>query len=95
MTIVRPEPTPIPIPENFPFEWQNEVDSKIAWVRDLVHFPDQMTPLGLWLNQHHHSPGATAGVAAYGSPLVFNTRRVNTYYYRGMTLGVQIGRAHV
>ena len=81
----HPEPKPIPTPDNFPIEWDDPEDSHLPLNQDRQHMPTPMTPLSGWLAHHHWGRGSSAGMAALDQPLMFHTRRVNTYYYMAVT----------
>ena len=37
---------PIPVPENFPFTWQDPQDKTLTWHREYTHCPEAMPALG-------------------------------------------------
>ena len=81
----HPEPKPIPTPDNFPITWDDPADAHLPLNQDRQHAPTPLTPLSGWLAQYHWAPGASVGMAAIDQPLMFNIRRVNTYYYLAVT----------
>lgn len=88
MTTTHAEPKPIPIPDNFRFEWSNPEDAKLPLQQDRAHAPNPLTPLSGWLAEHFWAKGATAGFAAAKQPVMMHIRRINTYYYLAVTPSV-------
>ena len=84
----HPKPKPYPIPDNFPFTWDNPADAHLPLDQDRQHMPTPMTPLSGWLAEKYWGPGASAGLAVDDQPIMMHIRRVNTYYYMGVTPSV-------
>ncbi len=84
----HPEPKPYALPDNFPVTWDDPADSHLPLDQDRQHAPMPITPLSGWLAQHYWGKGASAGLAAAGQPIMMHVRRVNTYYYMGVTPSV-------
>lgn len=78
-------PKPYETPDNFPVTWDDPADAHLPLDQDRQHAPTPITPLSGWLAQHYWGKGASAGLANAGQPLMMHVRRVNTYYYMGVT----------
>ncbi len=78
-TMNPPEPTPIPIPPDFPVTWENPDDAHIFWQHDRMHFPDPALPLEgqFWAL----SMGKLNMEAVYNAPTNTRFLHVNTYLY--------------
>lgn len=79
------EPRLIPIPDSFKFEWADPKDAQLPLQQDRAHAPTPITPLSGWLAEHYWAKGSSEGIAAVQQPLMTNVRRINTYYYMGIT----------
>ena len=77
----HPEPTVIPLPDDFPIEWDPPEHVDLLFMQDRMHAPVPITPLTGWLNSYPFADGANKGFATAGQPLMFVIRRYNTYYY--------------
>ena len=77
----HPEPTVIPLPDNFPIAWDPPKHVDLLFVQDRMHAPAPITPLAGWLNSYPFADGANRGFATAGQPIMFIIRRYNTYYY--------------
>lgn len=77
----HPEPTPIPIPSDFPFTWAHPDDARLPLELDRMHFPDPVPPLEyqIWEDAMHR--GFNPAHDAYGIPIHMQMRRINTYMY--------------
>jgi phosphohistidine swiveling domain-containing protein len=79
-----PPPSAIPLPPDFPVEWQSPEERMLLWEWDHSHFANQFSPLGGDLVPYA-APGFTAGLRACGLPLkAVLFRRINTYLYQAM-----------
>lgn len=77
----HPEPTPIPLPPDFPVTWSEPGDAHLPLMQDRQHAPSPITPLSGWVTENYWGKGASAGLAAAGQPISALIRRVNTYYF--------------
>ncbi|MCH8222406.1 MAG: hypothetical protein IH868_03235 [Chloroflexi bacterium] len=77
----HPEPTVIPIPDEFPVTWDPPELINLPWKQDRQHAPEPITPMCGWLGTFPWATGATQGLQAAGQPLTFNVGRFNTQYY--------------
>ena len=84
----HPEPKPYPVPDNFPVTWDDPADAHLPLDQDRQHAPTPITPLSGWLAHNYWGPGASDGLKAGGQPIMMHVRRVNTYYYMGVTPAV-------
>ena len=84
----HPEPKPYALPDNFPVSWDDPGDAHLPLDQDRQHAPTPITPLAGWLAHHYWGKGASAGLKGAGQPLMMHVRRVNTYYYMGVTPSV-------
>ena len=77
-------PTPIPTPENFPIEWDDPMAPKLHWIRDRMHFPNQVSP-ALDLFFEAHNAGFVHAFALYEMPLEgLILRSINGYAYNAV-----------
>jgi hypothetical protein len=42
----------LPIPANFPFEWESPRHAEMSWQNDRLHFAGQYSPLAAWFMRH-------------------------------------------
>ena len=86
MTIMtdRTEPgKPIPIPPDFPVTGQTPGDVSRYWERNLVHYPEPVTPLEFEFGVETWTiHGLNHAAAAYDLPIRFDGRRINGYVYQ-------------
>jgi pyruvate,water dikinase len=76
----RPQPRPLPVPDNFPVEWQSPDDEKMFWLRERLHWPDPMPPMDFEFMRDAHVQFSWA-FASYGVPLQYNVRLINYHWY--------------
>ena len=81
MSAHHPEPTVVPIPDNFPVPWDEPGDSHLPLMQDRMHAPNPITPLTVWLVAGHGGDGIIAGFATVKQPVKMLIRRINTYYF--------------
>ena len=74
----HPEPTPIPLPPDFPVTWADPGDSHLPLMQDRQHAPSPITPLSGWVTENYWGKGASAGLAAAGQPISALIRRVTS-----------------
>jgi phosphohistidine swiveling domain-containing protein len=75
---------PLPVPEDFPFEWSDPADEARLWMRDRMHWPDPVTPLAFSVMETAFPAGLMAAARALAAPLDgIAMRRINTYFYMG------------
>jgi len=84
MSAHHPEPTVVPIPDNFPVTWDDPGDSHLPLMQDRMHAPNPITPLTGWLVAGHGGDGIIAGFAAVKQPVKMLIRRINTYYFNAI-----------
>jgi rifampicin phosphotransferase len=77
-------PRPIPVPEHFPFEWDDPADAHGFWEREVMHFPTQVTVLNEDLLQRMVVGSFNAACEHYDMPIRNSYRRVNTWMYQGI-----------
>ncbi len=84
VTIPTTDPT-IPAPPDFPVEWADPDDERLFWVREVIHYPDQMTRLQETTWAETWLQGWYAAARAYDLPVVGPRELlVNTYLYTSM-----------
>ncbi len=84
---VTPQPTPIPVPEDFPVRWDSPEEAQLLWMWNNTHFPGPVSPLGMDLMRLAVIPGLEKGLKAMGAPLrEIRTKRVNTFCYVSMVV---------
>ena len=76
MTHSPPEPRPIPVPDDFQFEWDNPADSHLPFTQDKQHMASPMTPFSGWMHQNYWAAGASLGIGALKQPLMADVRRI-------------------
>lgn len=80
-----PQPTPIPVPEHFPVQWQSPADELLLWQWGNTHFPGPISPLGMDLVLTTFRPGMDSGLKAMGTPILeVRFKQVNTFGYMSM-----------
>jgi phosphohistidine swiveling domain-containing protein len=79
------QPKPYETAADFPVTWDDPGDAHLPLDQDRLHAPTPITPLSGWLGQYHWGRGSSDGLAAGNQPLAMHVRRVNTYYYMGVT----------
>ncbi len=84
----HPEPTVIPLPDNFPIMWEPPEAIHAPWKQDRMHAPEPITPLCGWMGASPCSRGSTEGFQVAGQPLNFQVGRFNTYYYLAISPAV-------
>lgn len=87
-----PQPAPgkpIPLPSDFPVEWEDPADARMHWTFDPMHFPDPVLPLAFDFEWRIFTDGFNPATEAYQLPLRMHARRVNTYAYETF---VPVGR---
>jgi phosphohistidine swiveling domain-containing protein len=82
---VTPQPTPIPVPEDFPVTWQSPDDEQQLWQWGNTHFPSPVSPLGMELVLISLGPGMEKGLKGMGTPIrEMRFRQFNTFGYMAM-----------
>ncbi len=64
------QPTPLPIPPDFPVEWANPDDERLFWMQDRVHLPNALTPLDQTMVQTSFAEGASRAIARMSMPIL-------------------------
>lgn len=82
---VAPQPTPIPVPDDFPVAWDAPEEAGFLWHWGNTHWPGPVTPLGMDLVRLAIIPGLEQGVKAIHTPISeVRVRRINTFCYQSM-----------
>ena len=74
--------TPIPVPPDFPVEWEKAEDVHAFWERELQHVPKQATALEWDLQTRLIENGFNVAFEAQELPVRNAYRRFNTYVYQ-------------
>lgn len=76
-------PAPIPTPPGFPVVWERPGDESLTWMRERMHFPQQLSPLtGSIMTKVVWEGGLNPWVAAFELPASgVRAQMVNTYFY--------------
>ena len=73
-------PQPIPLPDDFPVQWEDPSDIQYFWTRDRMSLPDQIPIL-----EYEAFLSLDAGIRKssehFDIPETYWSRRINTYYY--------------
>jgi hypothetical protein len=77
-------PQPIPLPADFPVDWERPEDAHGFWERETMHLPGQSTMLDDSLARHWIDEGFNAACEDYSMPVRNAYRRVNTYVYQSI-----------
>ena len=77
-------PGPLPVPDNFPFEWPDPAMAERFWTWDQMHYPHPFTPLTATLEAPCFAEGSTRGFQAIKIPAVFQPLTINGYGYQSM-----------
>jgi pyruvate,water dikinase len=83
-TETEARPTPIPIPEHFPFEWEDPAQAHAFWEREVMHFPTQVTVLNGDLLRLMVAGGFNAGCEHYDMPIRNQYGHFNTWIYQAI-----------
>lgn len=76
-------PVIIPIPSDFPVQWDRPTDAELLWTLDPVHWPGPMTPLVYSVLSPAVARALTMAAHAYERPVQeVLVRRINTYRYQ-------------
>ena len=76
------ESSVLPVPADFPVEWDDPADEQLFWFQDNLHFPLPQTPLNATMFQHAFSIGASRAIAALSMPIEgLRTSMQNGYLY--------------
>jgi len=79
-----PAPCVIPTPADFPVSWERPEDAQAFWMRDLMHFGTQITPLeGVYLRRFMDL-GFRSAAHQHDMPVHFIARRINTHHYQAL-----------
>lgn len=74
----------IPIPPDFPVEWEEPGDADRFFEREVQHVPGQMTELDYSFGKLLYKNGFNGGCAHHELPVRNNFRRINTYGYQSI-----------
>jgi len=77
----QPEPTVIPIPDDFPVEWAAPEQVDKTWIQGRQHAPAPITSLAAWLLINPWTQGSNRGFAEAKQPVKFEMEQFNTYAY--------------
>ena len=75
---------PIPIPHDFPVNWEQPDDAHALWERELQHLPGQSTALDESLVRRIGDKGFNAACEDFSMPIRNAYRRLNTYVYQSI-----------
>jgi pyruvate,water dikinase len=82
---VAPQPTPIPVPDDFPVEWQSPEEAGFLWQWGNMHWPGPVSPLGMELTRRGLIPGLERGIKAIHTPITeVRVRQINTFCYTSL-----------
>lgn len=81
-------PRPIPVPPDFPVQWDHPDEAHLPWSRDPMHFPAPQPVLEgeLWCRIMQNGFGRAQ--AAYEMPLRARAKHLNNYHYEAMVPAV-------
>lgn len=75
----------IPMPPDFPVNWENPDDAQLFWTRDAMHFPNPVNALeDEFFVRIAQGDGFARASEAYDMPVKNLVRLVNTYLYSAM-----------
>jgi phosphohistidine swiveling domain-containing protein len=77
-------PTRLPVPDDFPVEWEDPADADRFWEREVMHVPTQVTVLDDDLQKIAIEGGFNVGCETYDMPVRNTYRRINTYVYQSI-----------
>ena len=78
-------PQPIPLPADFPVEWEQPEDAHRLWERETMHLPGQSTQLDDSFVRRWVDAGFNAACEDYSMPVRNAYRRINTYVYQSIS----------
>ena len=76
------ESSAIPVPADFPVEWDDPADEQLFWFQDILHFPLPQTPLNATMFQSSFAIGSSRAIAELSMPISgLRTSVQNGYLY--------------
>ena len=69
----------IPVPPDFPVEWDAPEDSRLFWTHDRMHFPRAMMPLMASVTSELLSRAITTAVSDSPTPMRAELRPINGF----------------
>lgn len=76
-----PQPTPIPVPPEFPLDWPTPEDAHRLWTREVMHYPGQVTAFDVSITAGWLENGMNRAFTDYGFPVGCRAGAFNTYFY--------------
>jgi pyruvate,water dikinase len=89
-SIDPPAPKPIPTPPDFPVQWAHPDEAEAFWTREVMHFPEQLLPLGSAMTTRVITNAFSVGATAYELPITILYRPINTYMYSAAVPAVPV-----
>jgi len=77
-------PGPLPVPEDFPFDWPEPELAALFWTWDQMHYPHPFTPMTASYEFPAFGEGCTRGFQAIAMPVQYHTLVLNGYGYQAM-----------
>ena len=77
-------PSPVPVPPEFAFTWEDPADERLFWHADKMHFPEPVTPMMLGFNRTFKE-GWRRAAEACSVPIQLEYRRINTYNFNAVS----------
>lgn len=77
-------PQSIPIPPNFPVEWESEDEARLFWMQGQGYYPTPLTPMGFELVHKTTMEAANKRMAELNVPMNAITRHINGYVYNAI-----------
>ncbi len=63
------ESSVLPVPADFPVDWDDPADEQLFWFQDNLHFPLPQTPLNSTMFQPAFAIGTSRAIAALSMPI--------------------------
>ena len=74
----------IPLPDNFPVQWNEVQDAERFWMQDTMHAPKPMTPISQVIGGDFIAHGFSEAFKKFSIPLRTHVQHFNNYYYMSM-----------
>ena len=77
-------PSPVSVPPEFAFTWEEPDDEHHFWQTGMMHFPEPVTPMTVGFNRSF-GEGTRRAAEACSVPIKLQYRRINSYNYIGIS----------
>ncbi len=82
MATTQPVGHRIPVPPDFPVEWDDPSQEHLFWTRERMHYPEPVKPV---IESLDPEAGLNFAAATYDLPIRYHARVINTYRYTAVS----------